>query len=345
MGPYGAAVAAPKTKRMTNTHPGLRDFWHPVASVTDLDPDKPLAVRLLGERWLVAELGGDLVAMRDLCPHRLVPLSAGSIKGTEIECGYHGYRFDASGKATTIPALSPDTPIPAKACVDTTPVTVRFGLIWIALVDDPIDTWIDEGPYVDPAMDRFVCGPFTTAVSAGILTDNFLDAAHFPYLHAATFGGEDDGQPSLSVARDGWTIVVHDEQLLEGAHLSEAEMATSIYTVAAPFAVELRLDRPDASDLIWSFACPVDDDTTLWWMVHAYPLGGDADLISASQALQHEVGLEDLRMLEQMADPNIHLDLRAEVHTKADVGCVEYRRLLIDLDAGLNQSLDESTAP
>ncbi len=318
---------------MTNTHPGLRRFWHPVALETDLSDDAPLAVRLLGERWIVARLGNELVGMRDLCPHRLVPLSAGTIVDEEVQCGYHGYRFDASGRATTIPALAPDTPIPPKACVDTTPVTTRFGLIWMALVDEPFDTWIDDAPYLDSANDLFTAGPFTTPVSAGILADNFLDAAHFPFLHAATFGGEDDGIPTLgSVERDGWTIVVHDEQVLDGAHLDEVEPARAVYTVGAPFSVELRLDRPDASDLIWSFACPVDDDTTLWWMVHAYPLDGDEAEIAAALALQTEVGHEDLRMLEQMADPTIHLDLRAEVHTKADVGCVEYRRMLIEID-------------
>jgi vanillate O-demethylase monooxygenase subunit len=316
---------------MTNTHPQLRQFWHPVALETDLESDVPLPVQLLGERWIVAKLGDELVAMRDLCPHRLVPLSAGRIVDNEIECGYHGYRFGASGKATTIPALDSSTPIPPKACVDTTPVTVRFGLIWLALVDEPIDTWLDEAPYLDPALDQFVCGPFETVVSAGILADNFLDAAHFPFLHAATFGSGDDGRPSLTVQRDEWTIVVTDQQTLDGAHFDEIEEAAAVYTVGAPFAVELRLDRPQASDLIWSFACPVDDDTTLWWMVHSYPLDGDAEKIAAAQALQHEVGLEDLRMLERMADPNIHLDLRAEVHTKADLGCVEYRRMLIDL--------------
>lgn len=313
-------------------HPGLRQFWHPVALESDLSDDKPLAVRLLGERWIVARLGGELVGMRDLCPHRLVPLSAGSVVGAEVECGYHGYRFDASGKATTIPALDPGTPIPAKACVDTTPVTTRFGLIWMSLVDDPIDTWIDDAPYLDPEMDRFTCGPFETVVSAGILADNFLDSAHFPFLHAATFGAGDDGKPTLSVSRNEWMITVHDEQHLDGAHIEEIEHAKAIYTVGAPFSVELRLDRPEASDLIWSFACPIDDTTTLWWMVHAYPLDGDAEQIAAAQALQHEVGLEDLRMLEQMEDPNLHLDLRVEVHTKADLGCVEYRRMLIELD-------------
>lgn len=317
---------------MTNTHPGLRRFWHPVALETDVAPDAPLAVRLLGERWLVARLGDELVAMRDLCPHRLVPLSAGTIVGHELQCGYHGYRFDATGRATTIPALDPGTPIPSKACVDTAAVTVRFGMVWMTLSDDPIDTFLDEAPYLDPVNDGFVSGPFTTPVSAGVLADNFLDAAHFPFLHAATFGADDDGRPTLDVARDGWRIVVHDRQMVDGAHLEHAEESLATYTVVAPFAVELRLDRPGGSDHIWSFACPVDDDTTTWWMVHAYPLDGDADDIAAARDLQTEVGREDLRMLERMEHPVIRLDVRAEVHTRADLGCLEYRRLLIDLD-------------
>lgn len=325
---------------LTNTHPGLREFWHPVALEADVPTDAPLAVRLLGERWILARLSGDIVAMRDLCPHRLVPLSAGRVVGDEIECGYHGYRFDASGKATTIPALDPNVPIPPKACVQTAHVATRFGLVWMSLADDPIDSWIDDAPYLDPSMDIFVAGPFTTGVSAGILTDNFIDSAHFPYLHAATFGADDDGRPQLRVERDGWQFVVHDRQTVDGAHLEAAEDAPSIYTVAAPFAVELRIDRSDGSDLIWSLACPADDDTSVWWMVHAYPLNGDADQIEAARALQVEVGREDLRMLEQMEDPNIHLDLRHEVHTKADLGCVEYRRMLIDLDEMLGESIE-----
>lgn len=316
---------------MTNTHPGLRRFWHPVALETDLPVDVPLAVQLLGERWILAKLGDDVVAMRDLCPHRLVPLSAGTIVGSEVQCGYHGYRFDASGKATAIPALPAGTPIPSKACVETARVTTRFGMIWVSLADDPIDTWIDDAPYLDPINDLFVSGPFTTKVSAGILTDNFLDSAHFPYLHAATFGGSDDGVPKLRVERNGWTFVVHDEQTLDGAHMEAPAPAISLYTVGAPFAVELRIDHPGGSDFIWSFACPVDDETSEWWMVHAYPLGGDAEMVAAAQALQTEVGHEDLRMLEQMEDPNLYLDVRHEVHTKADLGCLEYRRLLIDL--------------
>ena len=321
------------TNGLRNTHPALRSFWHPVALESDVPADAPLGVRLLGERWLAVRLGGRLVGMRDRCPHRMVPLSAGRVVGDELQCAYHGYRFDASGRTTLIPALDADVPIPPKACVDTAHVTTRFGMVWMCLADQPIGGLPDEAPYLDAVNDTFVSGPFTTSVSAGVLADNFLDSAHFPFLHGGTFGAGDDGKPTLTVERDGWRITQVDQQIVDGAHLEAAEPSTAVYTVVAPFAVELQLDRTGGSDFIWSFACPVDDDASLWWMVHAYPLGGDAEQIAGAQALQTQVGVEDLWILEQMDDPTVPLDIRSEVHTKADLGCLEFRRMLIDLAA------------
>lgn len=318
---------------LTNTDPALRRFWHPVALETQLPDGQPFAFTLLGERWLLVRLAGDLVAMRDRCAHRLVPISAGRVIDDTLECPYHGYRFDSTGRTTLIPALDPGVPIPPKACVETALVTAAFGMVWVCLGDEPLDGLLDDTPYLDPLNDTFVAGPYTTAVSAGVLADNFLDSAHFPFLHAGTFGADDDGRPTLTVTRDGWRITQIDEQMVDGAHLDHAEPSTAVYTVAAPFVVELRLDRPGGSDFIWSFVCPVDDHTSMWWMVHAYPLGGDEEAIEGARTLQAQVGVEDLWMLEQMEDPTVPLDVRAEVHTRADLGCLEYRRMLIDLAA------------
>lgn len=319
------------TTHLGNTEPILRRCWHPVALESDVPTDAPLGVRLLGERWLLARLGSGLVAMRDRCPHRLVPLSAGRIVGDEIECAYHGYRFDGSGRATTIPALPASTAIPPKACVDTARTQVKFGLVWMCLDDDPIDDLLDDHGYTDSRNDIFVAGPFTTTVHASTITDNFLDSAHFPFLHAATFGAQDDGAPQLTVSRDGWRLHQLDKQMVGGAHLDGALPSDAVYQIAVPFSVELRIDRPGGSDYIWSFVCPADDETSVWWMVHAYPLDGDEEMIAAARDLQTAVGVEDLWILEQMEEPAVPLDVRAEVHTKADLGCLEYRRMLAEL--------------
>src|SRR5215469_5506684 len=50
---------------------------------------------------------GKPFAMRDACPHRGMPLSCGQFDGHQIECSYHGWRFDAtSGQCREIPSLT-----------------------------------------------------------------------------------------------------------------------------------------------------------------------------------------------------------------------------------------------
>ena len=48
-----------------------------------------------------------------------------------------------------------------------------------------------------------------TRGSAGLLADNFLDVAHFPFVHAGTFGAEEAAEVTpFAVARDGWSFTV-----------------------------------------------------------------------------------------------------------------------------------------
>ena len=90
-----------------NEHPSLRKCWHPVAWAHELSEGEILPVELLGERWCVARLGDRVAALRDECPHRRSPLSAGSIVGDTVQCAYHGYRFAADGRCVEIPAIDP----------------------------------------------------------------------------------------------------------------------------------------------------------------------------------------------------------------------------------------------
>jgi phenylpropionate dioxygenase-like ring-hydroxylating dioxygenase large terminal subunit len=71
---------------------------------------------------------GKVVAMEDACPHRLLPLSMGRLKGDAIECGYHGVVFDCTGKCMRVPGQEM---IPANAVVKTFPTHENMGLVWI----------------------------------------------------------------------------------------------------------------------------------------------------------------------------------------------------------------------
>jgi phenylpropionate dioxygenase-like ring-hydroxylating dioxygenase large terminal subunit len=113
---------------LTNTDPALRKCWHPVAAAAEVG-ETPMQVTLLGQDWVLVRINGELVVMEDRCPHRFAPLSFGTIVDGTLECPYHGYRFDGSGRCVRIPAKAPEIPIPIKArCPVPAGIQERYGL-------------------------------------------------------------------------------------------------------------------------------------------------------------------------------------------------------------------------
>ena len=71
--------------------------------------------------------------MRDLCPHRGIPLSAGWFDGETVQCKYHGWRFEpCGGQCQEIPSLTSfDALTPTKIFASTFPVVERDGYAWV----------------------------------------------------------------------------------------------------------------------------------------------------------------------------------------------------------------------
>ena len=102
---------------MRDTHPpqDAPGNWYLAATSAELKPARQLRRMILGEPVMLARTAaGDAFALRDVCPHRLVPLSAGRQVDTDgeptIECPYHGWRFAADGVCRLLPSLSDHTP-------------------------------------------------------------------------------------------------------------------------------------------------------------------------------------------------------------------------------------------
>src|ERR1700722_20017616 len=121
-------------------------FWYPVAFSKDVG-NKPYPAILLDERVVVYRISdGTLVAARDICSHRGVPLSLGHVEGDEIICRYHGLRYDREGRCTCIPA-HPGGAISPRLRLDMYQAQERYGLVWVRLVDD--------GPCALPEMEEW----------------------------------------------------------------------------------------------------------------------------------------------------------------------------------------------
>lgn len=334
-------AAAPRA--LTNVEPALRRGWHPVARSAEVgDGGSPWRAVLLGEPWVVVRLDGELRAFRDRCPHRRAPLSLGRSDGMALTCGYHGWRFDGSGACMAIPALGEGAPLPPKARLEPAHgVVERHGMVFLA-PDRPL---APLAPVPEADDDRFVAGELPAVAAraaAGLLADNFLDLAHFPFVHAATFGAEEPVVPPLEVRRDGLSFTAVSEH--EFLNREDPGVAAGLrplrqrrrvtYRVTAPFQLVLRLDFLDAggTNVIGFFLQPETADRcriycTLW----RDDLGDDPARMAEAVAFEEAVLAEDLAVQEAYDERSLPLEPTAEVHTRADRSTIELRRLLADL--------------
>src|SRR3984957_10333740 len=88
--------------------PFLRGLWYMTALGKSPARRQMRRELLWGEPVLVGRLkSGEAFALRDICPHRGVPLSAGRILANNtVECPYHGWRFKKDGACSKIPSLT-----------------------------------------------------------------------------------------------------------------------------------------------------------------------------------------------------------------------------------------------
>src|SRR5438132_10892061 len=115
----------------------LLGFWYPALLATAVPPGKMRAQMLLGLPLLICrDSQGRLAALRDICPHRGMPLSFGHFDGDRLECCYHGWQFDMEGRCRHIPALVAGSPLQVdKIGVTTYPCEERDGYVWVYLAD------------------------------------------------------------------------------------------------------------------------------------------------------------------------------------------------------------------
>jgi len=164
----------------------LRDAWYYAAPSRAVGRGRMLARQMLGEPVLLGrDRVGRVFALRDICPHRGMPLSEGRFDGGEIECCYHGWRFATHGACTTIPSLVEAQDLDLRSVgVPAYPAREVQGNIWVFLGDDP-ETAPEipllegvpesEGPRIIEQM-RF--GAQIDHCVVGL-----MDPAHGPFVH------------------------------------------------------------------------------------------------------------------------------------------------------------------
>lgn len=157
---------------------------------------------------------GNPAALLDRCPHRLLPLSKGTLKGDTIECGYHGLTFDCSGSCVRAPGQSR---IPANAQVRSFPILEHLGMVWVwpgeAALANPgslfnqLPQW-QASRQADPQW-GLNCGPYThVRANYQLLTENLVDPAHVSFVHKSTLGTSAMENLPIETTQLGDTLLV-----------------------------------------------------------------------------------------------------------------------------------------
>jgi phenylpropionate dioxygenase-like ring-hydroxylating dioxygenase large terminal subunit len=169
----------------------VRNCWYVAAWGRDVQTE-PLARIVLGEKIvLFRKENGDVAALADRCPHRLLPLSQGRIRGNSLQCGYHGLTFDSAGLCVDAPTQ--DT-VPEGACVQAYPAAERLGMVWVWMGDaKKVDTaaLYDLPQYHEPTWGVAHGDALHVDASYLLLCDNLCDPTHVNYVHPTTLGNPD----------------------------------------------------------------------------------------------------------------------------------------------------------
>jgi phenylpropionate dioxygenase-like ring-hydroxylating dioxygenase large terminal subunit len=176
----------------------LRNLWYFAMPAASLKPGRMERRFFLDEPVLMGRTrAGEPFALRDLCPHRGVPLSAGTLERTEggacvIECPYHGWHFAPDGQCVAIPSLTDDQRFPVeKIRVRRYPLAEHQGLIWIYMGEDqagpvPAPLPPPEIPEIGARTpDMVMQYKFKCEADYAIL--GLIDPAHGPYVHRNWF--------------------------------------------------------------------------------------------------------------------------------------------------------------
>jgi phenylpropionate dioxygenase-like ring-hydroxylating dioxygenase large terminal subunit len=214
------------------------------------------------------------------------------------------------------------------------PTRQRYGCLWTTLGTPAAD--LLPIPEADEADRRVVvCGAISVQTSGLRIVENFLDMAHFPFVHTDILGAEPHTevmQYTTEIRRDVDEVWATNCQFFQPQAALSATggiMTQYMYRVANPFATILYktcLNAANRWDVVCLFVQPLDPARC-----RAHPvmfLIDDTSSLTELIHFQQLIFLQDRIILENQRPTLLPLEPRAEIPTRADATSIAYRRWL-----------------
>lgn len=253
----------------------MRAYWVPFLLSRDLAVDgQPHRVRIFGE---------DLVAFRDssanvglvdhACPHRGAPMVYARNEDNGLRCVFHGWKFDASGQCTEMPAEPNGAQMCQRMRIKAYPVRERGGVLWAYL-----GTQAD--PPALPDLEWNLVPENQVVLSMRVQECNWLQAleGEIDSAHAAILHGRVDAAGTINQWRQvqdlmpSFECAVHDAGVQIAArrkagagteYIRINQFLLPYWTLVPP-----QTQYPELSGHAW---VPIDDEHTLCLMFSYHP--------------------------------------------------------------------------
>lgn len=313
--------------------PILTNDWIAVAPLRDLEATGIISARLLGQDiviWRTSD--GNVMAWQDLCIHRGTRLSLGELAdGKKLMCPYHGWTYDESGRCVLMPA-HPEQKPPTKAVANTYHACVHYDFVWVCMGEPAYDLPVFP-EWHDDTYRRVLCGPYHFKASAPRIVENFLDVAHFPYVHENILGVRERPEiPDYEVTTDENGVTASDIKIFQpnpdGTGIAKEVNYT--YKVFRPMVAYFKKETDGPGFAILLMVTPQEQTQSIMWMWmvmnHSYEKS-EEELVG----YQDEIAYQDLPIVESQRPELLPLDLQAELHLRSDRTAIAYRKWLNDL--------------
>ncbi len=160
--------------------------WHCLGLSERFKDGRPHSIRAFGQKLVVFQSGdGELNVLDAYCRHMGGDLSQGTVKGNEIACPFHDWRWGGDGRCKQIP-YSRRVPLRARTAAWTTLDQDGMLFVWNDPEGNPPPAGVTipriEGANRDDWTD-WVWSEITVQANCREVVDNVVDMAHFFYVH------------------------------------------------------------------------------------------------------------------------------------------------------------------
>lgn len=167
----------------------IKNQWYAVLDSKQVKKNKLIGVTRFSEKLVFWRDDAENVhCIFDKCCHRGASLCTGKLVEGHVECPFHGFLYDASGKVTCIPANGKNAVVAENYRVNAYQARDAYGFIWVWYGEYSAD--LPEIPFFDELKTGFSYGGISENwnVHYTRAIENQLDVVHLPFVHKTTIG-------------------------------------------------------------------------------------------------------------------------------------------------------------